>query len=166
MTEFTLAPPAAILLIAGGVAVLAVISTFLKKGEWPRKIVALVIVAVVITALLIVTYRPTTITVSETGIRLSGSGRTEFLWDDVNSAVFEPALVTSEYRPTVRTRGVAIGDYRRGRFLLSNGDPAQVHMERADSAVIVQTDELTYLFAPEDVERLAAAIDEYRTYSE
>ena len=118
--------------------------------------------SVVLAALLIVLYRPVTLTVSPDGITTSGINPIELSWGEVSSAVFEPNLRTSEYRPTVRTRGVALGDYRTGRFLLSNGDSARVFMERLDRAVVVVTGELTYLFAPEEVEELAAAVDRYR----
>jgi len=162
MYEVVFRPPNAILFVAIGVVVVGLISAFLKKGETGRKIAALVIVIVVAGGLVLVLYRPVTLTVDADGITTSGLNGIEISWDEVDHAYYETNLVVSEYRPTVRSRGAAIGNYRSGRFILSNGNPARVLMERADQAVIIVTPDLTYLFAPRDVQSLADAVNEYR----
>lgn len=166
MQEFVLSPPSAVLYLAGAILVVAIASIFLKKGEVVRKAIGVGIVIVVAVALVIFLYRPTTITVSPEGMDVDGAGGLEFGWDEVESAVYEPNLPTSPFRPTVRTRGVAVGPYRTGRFLLSNGDAARVFMEQSESAVVVRTSDLTYVFAPADAQGLAAAVDLYRVYEE
>ena len=85
------------------------------------------------------------------------------VWGDVTNAYLEPNLQASPFRPTLRTRGVAIGDYRSGRFVLSNGNPARVLAERADQAVIIVTAELTYVFAPDDIDPLVDAVNRFYT---
>jgi hypothetical protein len=80
-------------------------------------------------------------------------------WDEVDHAFLETDLPSSEFRPTVRTRGAAVGEYRTGRFMLSNGLPARVLMERSDAAIVLVTDDLTYLFAPEEIDGLADAVN-------
>lgn len=164
MKEFVLSPPAAILYLAGGVLLVALASIFLKKGERARKAIGIGIVVVVVVGIIVFAYRPVRITVDEEGLAVSGAGGVELAWQEIDSALFEPNLPASEYRPSVRTRGIALGDYRTGRFLLSNRDPARVFMERSDAAVVIRTDDLTYLLAPQDVEGLASAIDELRVY--
>ena len=164
MEEFVLSPPSAVLYLAGAIVIVAIASIFLKKGEALRKAIGVGIVLVVAVALVIFLYRPTAITVSPDGVEVDGAGGLELAWDEVESAVYEPDLSSSPYRPTVRTRGVAVGPYRTGRFLLSNGDPARVFMEQSESAVVMRTSELTYVFAPADVQGLATAVDTYRVY--
>lgn len=166
MKEFVLSPPPAILYFTAGVLAVVVLIVLLKKGELAKKAIGLGIAVVVLGLVVLIFYRPTTITVDSEGIAIRGPGGTELAWSEVESAVYEPNLPTSPFRPTVRTRGIAIGEYRAGLFLLSNGNRARVSMEQPDSAVVLRTTDLTYLLAPEDVAGLAAAINEYRTYDE
>ncbi|MFW5684253.1 MAG: PH domain-containing protein, partial [Spirochaetota bacterium] len=142
------------------------ISLFLRKSSAVRKAIGIGVVVVVLGAVVWYTYRPVIVRVHEDGIEVEGAGGLELEWDDVESAVFEPNLPTSPFRPTVRTTGVAIGDYRTGRFLLSNGDRARVFTEQSQTAVLIRTSELAYLFAPVDAEALAEAIDTHRVYEE
>lgn len=162
MVQVVFHPPNVILFLAIGIVAVSAISVFLKKGSWSRKIIALVIVVAVAGGLLLVLYRPTTLTVDADGVRTDGLRGISLTWDQVEHAYFETDLRNSEYRPSVRTNGAAIGDFRTGRFLLSNGDSAQVLMERADQAVVLVTAERTYLFAPKQIDLLVEAINRYR----
>lgn len=164
MKEFMLSPPNTVLYVAGAILLVAVASILLKRGNWKRKAIGLGIAVIVIVAVVAYVYRPVTITVDETGIAVDGAGGLELPWDEVDSAVFEPDLAASPFRPTVRTRGVAIGGYRTGRFLLSNGERARVFMVQSEAAVIVRGEELTYVFAPDEVRALAEAVDTCRVY--
>ena len=166
MIEIVFRPPNAILFVAIGVVVVGLISVFLKKGEVTRKIMALLILIAVAGGLLLGLYRPTTLTIDEDGLRMDGFRAADLSWDDVEHAYLETNLGFSEYRPTLRTRGIAIGKYRSGRFLLSNGDSAHVLMERTDQAVVIVTEELTYLFAPSEIGLLAEAINQFRPLPE
>jgi len=159
--DFVFRPPAAVLIVIGVVIVAAVASAFLKKGNTRRKITGIVITVVVGAVLLIVLYRPVTLTVDANGVRTTGLNPIELTWDEVDQAFLETDLTTSEFRPTVRTRGAAMGDYRTGRFMLSNGTRARVIMERSDLAVVLITNDLTYLFAPDDIDGLIEAVDLY-----
>ncbi len=162
MIEITFRPPNAILFVAIGVVVVGLISVFLKRGKLARKLTVLVIVIAVAGGIVLVLYRSTTLTVGGEGLQMNGLSGIDLSWDDVEHAYLETNLGFSEYRPTVRTRGIAIGEYRSGQFLLSNGDSARVLMERSDQAVVIVTEELTYLFAPSEIEVLAEAINEFR----
>ena len=162
MVEIVFRPPLVILLFAGGLVLVAVVSMFVKRGEPWRKITALVIVVVAAVLFVVLVYRRTTLTVDETGLRTDGMNPIDLSWEDVQHAYFETNLPFSEYRPTVRTRGIAIGTYRTGRFLLSNGDSARVLLEQSDQAIVLITGDLTYLFGPADIDRLAHAVNEFR----
>lgn len=166
MKEFVLSPPTAILYFSAAVLAVVVLSVLLKRGEPVKKAIGLGIAVVVLGLVVLVFYRPTTIAVDADGISIRGPGGTQLSWSEVESAVYEPNLPTSPFRPTVRTRGIAIGEYRSGLFLLSNGNRARVSMEQSDSAVVLRTPDLTYLLAPDDATGLAAAINEYRRYDE
>ncbi len=163
MEEFAVSPPNALLYLLAGIVGIGLLSLLVKRGERRKKLSAVAILVVISVVLGVWLYRPITITVDEQGISTSGRLAFEFAWEEVDSALFEPNLPTSEWRPTVRRLGAAIGSYRTGRFLLSNGESAQVVMEREDATVIVRANESTYLLAPGDVEKLAEAIDQYRT---
>jgi hypothetical protein len=164
MEEFVLSPPPVVLYLAGAVLLTALVSVVLTKGGRTRKAIGAGVIVLVAVAIVVFAYRPVAIRVDEGGIEIDGISGVELGWDEVDSAVFEPNLSMSPFRPTVRTRGIAIGSYRTGRFLLSNGDAARVYMERADAAVVLRTEDLTYLLAPGDVEGLAQAIGTYRVY--
>ena len=164
MEEFVLSPPQAVLYILGAVFLVAVASIALKKGAPRQRIIALVVTVVTLGVVAFFIYRPTTIVVGDEGLEVRATGGVELSWDEVESAVYEPDLRTSPFRPTVRRRGIAVAEYRSGRFLLSNGDPARVYMVQSQSAVIVRTAELTYVFAPSNAEELADAVDTYRVY--
>lgn len=164
MEEFVISPPAAVLYVAGAVLIVAVVSIALTKGSFVRKGIAMGIVLLVLAAALAFFYRPVTISVDGDGMAVSGVGGARLAWDQVTSAVYVPDLRASPFRPTVRTRGFALGEYRSGRFLLSNGEAARVIMEQSRHAVIVRTAERVYVLGPQNAERLAAAVDRHRRY--
>jgi hypothetical protein len=166
MKEFMLSPPPTVLYVAAGILGVAIVSLILKKGEPVRKAIGVGIAVVVVAAIVLYVYRPVTIRVGEERVEVRGAGGLALEWEDVESAVYVEDLRTSPFRPTVRTRGVAIGGYRTGRFLLSNGDAARVFMVQAEDAVIIQTDERTYVFAPENADEMAEAVDTYRVYED
>lgn len=162
MVEIVFRPPVVILILAIGVVVVGAAALLFKKNDTLRRIVGFVLVVIVAVAMILFLYRPTTVTVDETGISARGATSLRLTWDQILNAYHEPNLVVSPYRPTVRSRGVALGDFRTGRFLLSNGELARVLMERPDQAVILVTENLTYLFAPEAIEEMVAAINRFR----
>ncbi len=164
MEEFVISPPATILWAAGAVLVVAVVGIAFTKGSFVRKGIRIAIVLLVLAVLLAFVYRPVTIRVDADGLSISGAGGAELPWSQVTSAVYVRDLRSSSFRPTVRTRGFALGEYRAGRFLLSNGEPAQVFMEQSRQAVVVRTAQIVYLLGPHDVAGLARAIDTYRVY--
>ena len=161
MVEIIFRPPIAILLVAIGIIVIG-FSTLLSKREKGRKILGLVLTVVIGVSLAVFLYRPTTVTVDEAGVSTRGPTSIQLVWDEVRNAYLEANLPSSPYRPTVRTRGIALGDYRTGRFLLSNGDSGMVLMERADRAVVLVTDLRTYVLAPMDMDVLVDAINTFR----
>ena len=166
MQEFVLSPPVAVIYLAVGVVVVGVLSVLLKKGNRARKVIGVSIVAAVAAVIVVVFYRPVLITVGPDGVSVASLSPVTIPWSGVVNAYYEPNLQASPFRPTVRTGGIAIGSFRSGRFLLSNGEAARVFMERSDAAVILRTADLTWLFAPRDVEGLARAVAEYRTVAD
>ena len=166
MKEFLISPPSVVLYLAGAAVLVALLAALRKKSSAARKAVGIGITVVVAGMIVLLFYRPVTITVARDGVAVSGIGGVDLGWDEVESAVFVPDLRSSPFRPTVRTRGIAIGEYRSGRFLLSNGDPARVFMVQSQSAVVLRTVTLTYVLSPGDVDGLARAIDTYRVYGE
>lgn len=166
MEEFVLSPPQAILWVVAGIVLVAAASIALKKGDLAKKAIGFGITLVVAVGILFFVYRPVTITVDEEAIAVDGAGGLVLPWEAVESAVFETDLRSSPFRPTVRRAGVAIGGYRTGRFLLSNGEPARVFMVQDESAVVIRTAEQSFIFAPHDADAMAEAVDRYRVYEE
>ena len=164
MEEFVISPPAAVI----GTAVVLLVVTLAGVTLWKRtgrqRITASVIAVLAIAALLFAFYRPATIRVHPEGIEILERGTVSLSWAEVSSAVFVTDLRVSPFRPTVRTRGFALGEYRTGRFLLSNRESAQVFMEQSQQAVVVRTRDLVYVLAPRDAAGLARAVDRYRVY--
>jgi hypothetical protein len=163
MAEIVFRPPNAILYLSIGIVLAGIASVFLSKRETARRLVTLAVVVAVAGVLVIFTYRSSTLRVDEHGIALRGRTDVSIAWSEVTNAYHEPNLAFSPYRPAVRSRGVAIGTYRSGRFHLSNGDEAYVLAERTDQAVIFITDDLTYVFAPEQIQALVDAVNLYRS---
>lgn len=161
MSQFIFDPPSLILYVAGAILLVGIASVLLKKGKKGAKIAALIVIIAIVAALLFFLYRPTTLTISADGFEQSALRSFRVAWSEVESAYLESNLPVSEYRPTVRQNGAAVGSYRSGRFLLSNGRSAQVMMERDDKAVVIVTADRVYLYAPQAIEELAAAVDRY-----
>jgi len=162
MVEIVFQPPQTILFIAIGILVLGVLSIFSKKAKGPRRFVGVVVTVIVVVVMLVVLYRPSTVSIGPDGVTSRGGTSIDITWDDVTNAYYEQNLPVSPYRPTVRTRGIVLGEYRSGRFLLSNGQSAVVLMERDDQAVVLVTDERTYLLAPRDIEVAVDAVNALR----
>jgi hypothetical protein len=160
MTEFVFRLPIVLLFVALGIVAVAVLRVALRKGETRRKVASIAIVAIVAGALLVFLFRATTLTVDEAGLRTAGVTKLELSWDEIEAIVLERDLDSSDYRPAMRTRGVSIGPYRSGRFVLSNGNPGQLLMERSDQALVILTSELTYLFSPTEMDVLFDAVSD------
>ncbi len=164
MSEFGISPPLSLLVLLAVIVVASAALSLVRRGNQRRKLVSLGLVIVASVALALVVYRPSTIQVDENGIAIDGPGAVVLEWQEVRSAVFDTNLAAGSFRPTVRVRGFAIGDFRRGRFLLSNGDEAEVFMSQGDAAVVIRTEDYTYLLAPDEVSELAREIDTFRFY--
>lgn len=166
MQEFGISPPTSILVVSLFFVALAGGALFLRQVSLRRRLVTMGTAVLAAAAILLSSYRPVTITVGSDGIEVQGRGGVELGWPEIESALFETNLESSRFRPTVRTRGIAVGGYRIGQFLMSNGNPAQVYMQQADAAIVLRSATLTYLLAPIEVVALAEAIDANRVYED
>ncbi len=163
MYEFVIRPPVVILIVAAAVALTGLIAVAAKKKRGTSSWIGLGVAIAAALALIVFLYRPVTIRVDRDMLSISGPGGAVLPWERVTSAVYADDLRNSSWRPTVRTSGIAIGDYRTGRFLLSNGRSARVYTEQTDAAVVVQTVDAVFVIAPSEVGGLRDAIDASRT---
>ncbi len=78
-------------------------------------------------------------------------------WTDVRDARIIPGYLRTGYAPVVRTGGTAFGHVRSGYFRLANGMNVRVFIQGgSDDALLLQTPERTYLYAPNDFGDLVA----------
>ena len=160
--EFVIRPPAVILVAAAIVLLVALALLLRTRVRGVRRWIAPVIVALTAGMIVLLLYRPVTIRVGGDGLSLSGQADVSLSWAQIESAVYAPDLPNSPFRPTVRTAGIAIGEYRAGRFLLSNGSAARVFMAQSRSSVVVRGDGGLLLLAPVDVVGLKDAFNRHR----
>ena len=163
MYEFVIRPPVVILIAATVIALAGAIAVVARKDRGTSTWVGLGVAVVAAFAIIAFLYRPVTIRVDQDAVSILGPGGAVLPWEEVTSAVYAADLRNSPWRPTVRTSGIALGDYRSGRFLLSNGRSARVFTEQTISAVIIQTADAVFLIAPHQVIRLRDAVDVSRT---
>ena len=150
--EAVIAPPKMFWAIAGGILVIALLSLIIKKGNWQRKITALIIVVVILAGFMFVTYRPISLLVDSTGLSFRKVRTTNLLWHEIEQALYIENLIGSEYKPQTRMAGTGIGSYKVGRFRLRDGSPAHLYMEQEESVLLIRTAERRYLFGPKDIE--------------
>jgi len=158
---FTFDPPRLPLYIV--IAAMAVVMAMVLFSRRPpaRKLIAVVVAAVVlaVVASRIGTIGSSPLTVAAAGLAY---GEENIPWSSVERAAYVADLSVSEYRPTRRMNGTALGGARFGRFELANGDRALLALQQSDSdVVVIATRDTTYLFAPDGVAGLAAAMAEH-----
>lgn len=158
---FTFDPPRFPLYIVIGVLVVVMAMVLLSRRQPVRKLIAVVVTAIVIVVIMnrLGTIGSSPLVVDDAGLTYQEES---VPWSDVEQAAYIADLAASEYRPTRRMGGIALAGARFGRFELANGDRALVALQQSDSGVVVvATRNTSYLFAPNDVERLAAAIADH-----
>lgn len=63
----------------------------------------------------------------------------------------------NQYKPSIKTFGTAIGDYRTGNFRLKNGENAKV-VSIGDEVLVVKLADYYAILAPKDFENFMAAV--------
>jgi hypothetical protein len=149
------------LFILIGVAAVVVLSLFLKKGEWKKKLISLGITVVIIGVLIFVFQKPVSLAVDEQGISYSRNKTTEIPWQTVNRVFIVEDYMNSPYRARLKTNGTAVGDYRTGWFKLENGETAKLLMEQDKTGLVIVTGETVHIIGPDDFSTFVNGVREY-----
>ncbi|MFP4383686.1 MAG: PH domain-containing protein [Spirochaetia bacterium] len=158
---YSIQPPAVMLFILIGVAAVVVLSLFLKKGEWKKKLFSLGITVVVIGVLIFVFQKPVTMTVSDQGVTYSRNKTTEIPWNTVDRMFIVEDYMNSPYRARLKTNGTAVGEYRTGWFKLENGDTAKLLMEQDETGLVLVTGGTVHILGPDDFKTFIDGLREY-----
>jgi hypothetical protein len=155
--------PTYLLLLFGGVVLVAVVSALLKKWEPWKKIVTVVVAVVVCGVLLFVFYRDKHLVVDDQGIHADVYGNMSIPWSAVQKAVEINGLAASPHAVKIRTNGVSAGNYRVGWFKLADGSTAFVTLEVADRALLIESNGTTYLFGPQQMDAFVSEVGKHVT---
>lgn len=161
--------PQFLLWIVIGVFIISVPAVFLKKGKWPIKTGAIIFIIIICGGLLFFFYKKTKLAVTHEGLYSNNYGEFTVKWDEIEKTFVVQDLKDSEYRPTIRTNGYAMGDVGFGWFSLKNGKSARVVLQTRDRCLVILAGEKTFLFAPEDFDTFIQAVQKYidvSTYEE
>lgn len=144
-----------------GICVFSVPPVFLKKGKWPVKIGVLVLITIICGGLLFFFYRDTKLAVTREGLYSNNYGEFTITWEEINQAFVIDDLKNSEYSPTTRTNGYAMGDVGFGWFALKNGKSARVVLQSRTRCFVVMVGDTTFLFAPRDFDEFIRVVRQY-----
>ncbi len=153
------------LLIAFGIIfAVIVLMMLLRPGQRGKKIISIVILIVVFCVVYFMFGRPGEISISDTGVKSTVYGKIEFTWDEVRSAELVKDYQNTDWRPTIKINGSAFPGFRAGRFRLANGDMAKIVTQKSGDAVIFRTENDTYLFAVDDMDKLTEIASEHVSF--
>jgi hypothetical protein len=165
--EIVIAAPTFIPWAVLGLDVVAVASLLLKKGQLVRRIAGMAIVAVVSVVLLVFLYRPSRFALTPVALVDATYGRTiTTSWSEVKRAFLVRGFEQGEYRPVARTNGAALPNLRTGWFRLANGRTARVLAQSSPDALILETDRVLYVLAPDRLQELVAGAREHVNVTE
>ncbi|MGE5559462.1 MAG: PH domain-containing protein [Chloroflexota bacterium] len=166
MQEFPFAAPANVSLfnyvIIGVVAIAGIAGVAFGGSKAKRIMTAIVIIPVMF--FLVRTLLPAPggmkVTVGETMVVSSSYGKLEIAKSDVISAVVVGELnADPDLRPTLRTNGTAIGEYKLGWFTLANGKKAFI-MTATPEVVALELPDKYVIVAPSDFAGFVRALNE------
>jgi hypothetical protein len=63
-----------------------------------------------------------------------------------------------QYRPSLRTFGTAVGDYRTGNFKLKNGESARF-VANGNNVLVIELEDTYAILAPKDFENFMKAVN-------
>jgi hypothetical protein len=147
-----------ILALIGGVGIVAIIATLLKRWEPRRKILTAALVVVVCGGVLLFMSRDKHIVVDDQGIHTNAYGRVSLTWSNVEKAMVVDSRAGSPYAPRMRTNGVSAGSYHVGWFKLADGTTAFAAIEIPDKALLIQANGTDYLFGPPEWDAFLAEV--------
>lgn len=157
--SITMDPPWGIIALMAGVVVTVIIAMVLKKGERTKKIVTMIILAVVMGLVGWFTLKPATLTVTTGGISSTAYGGFRVDFNELTRLQLVEPLTGSEYEPRMKINGIAVGSEKSGVFSLAGGGRAQLFLRQEDAALLAETSRGdVYLIAPEDIHPFLDAV--------
>jgi len=159
---FVFEPARSLLIVSAVLVVAAILSLLLSRRNPARKAIGLVIV-VALVGIMLLRYRTAELTVNDAGISADTYATPRIEWAQVNAARYIDDLSASRYapRPNFRTslRLIGYARARYGWFDTAGDEEALFAVQRVDNAaVVIATDDTTYVFSPSDPAGLAQAI--------
>lgn len=152
-----------------GVAVLVVVAvstlvSLIKKKGAQRFYLLFILLTMVLGLGYLFLYTPSKVAVSLTEenmeVVIPPFFKESWAYQDISRAYIAD-WTTSEHedlRPTQRTMGTAIGEYRTGRFQLANGQKALL-MVNGTRFICLETPSMFLLLAPDDLEGFRASLE-------
>jgi hypothetical protein len=169
---FTFDPPTLLLYIVIFILIANVGVMAFGRRHPVRKILGLIVSAVIVTILLVRyhTIGTRSLTTDDAGVAGTIEGMPTIPWSAVTKAVYVADVGASEYRPgrpddTFAMLGTV--DARYGWFRLADGDHALVALEHMHGGgVMIATSDAVYLLGPSNVGAFAKPIAEHVPLSE
>jgi hypothetical protein len=156
-------PPVFLPLVLGGIVLVAVLASLLKKSSPARRITGIIVPVVVAAGLMIFLYRTTHLVADDTGIHTDTYGKQAVAWSQVTAARVVPDLAGSPYALTMRVGGTAIKENKSGWFKMASGATAFAVVEQSGKALVVEGDGKTFVLAPKAFDEFVAAVAKHVT---
>jgi hypothetical protein len=160
MTEILIRPSILLLVVPVGIFVVVLAATLLRRGDWIRKAIVLVLAAAVLGAIVGIGYRVRYVRIDDAGISTNALGALSLPWDRLVSARFEADGAASDFWPVARTFGTSMGSYRTGLFRLKDGESGRVFVQGDGPLLVLRTADALYVLGFGGVEEAARAVAE------
>jgi hypothetical protein len=165
--QIAIETPIILLWIILGADLVAIASILLKKGKLLVRLIAVAAVAVLSAVLLLLVYRPHSLSLTAAGIVDGTYGRRITTpWSEVREARLVRDFAAGEYRPTLKVNGNGLARLKTGWFKLANGRTARVLIQSSADALLLETEHALYLLAPDRLAELVAAVREQTNVTE
>jgi hypothetical protein len=78
--------------------------------------------------------------------------------EDIDDMFVVDLNENDQYRPSLKTFGTAVGDYRTGNFRLKNGENARF-VANGNNVLVIKLDDSYVILAPKDFENFMKAMN-------
>ena len=159
--EILFAPSVLLLLIICGIAAFSITSIILKKSSVQKKFVSIAVLLIILISILYFFFRPTSLTVSDTGINSTTYSKISIKWEDIIKAEYIKNYKDTEYKTGLKINGSSIANFKSGTYALKNGEKAKVIIQSSTDAIIIKTKSGLYVFALDAIDEFTKEIKKY-----
>jgi hypothetical protein len=143
------------------IGIILLVSLFLTSGK-KRIYVSVFLAGMLVFMYVLLIYGPSKsgVVVNSDSLVVRISAFREFTVDreDIKDMFVVDLNENDQYRPSLRTFGTAVGDYRTGNFKLKNGESARF-VANGNNVLVIELEDTYAILAPKDFENFMKAVN-------